>query len=349
MSDRLTAAERAYFRLLREQVKAQQEANRIALKMARTRATRDVLASVAQASATEPMWAHMAAGVVGATLATFGGLSSRAMHTATDRMRDGAAKSILKPGTTLGQSPFETLGEGMMALVGAKAAGQVVVDLAKAIRGEGARSSSLAFDLAEGSDVALAQASQAPFLPFVPPPRGGGGKPVRAPQGTPQRAPPIPPLMWDSPELAQPQAVPQGILVSDPVPQGAGQGEPNPVPVAQPTASPSWAPVAAGAAASAAAGFAGGAAGRKLAENWNRRAPKGSAPPRSTMPAERAPPKGPPIERSPLVRVAPTEKFLKSVAAVPETVYAQAIYPALNRLTGGRLERIARDGKGGML
>lgn len=198
----MTAEERAFRaqlraqeRMMRAQLEAQRDANRTALKMARVRARRDLLASAAQASATNPMWSNIAAGVLGATMATVGGLATTVKVEAANELdrrgRSRLAQALRAPltsrGSTFGQSPLETAGEGMMLLAGGKQAAHTVAEFISAIRGQSVGGASLAFDIADGGDAGLPPIPSAPAgVPFS---AWGAGVPVGAyPELAPQLA-----------------------------------------------------------------------------------------------------------------------------------------------------------------
>ena len=165
MADKLSPEMRAYVRLQREQMKLQRENMRAVLAAERIRARRDIGMSIAQASATNPLWSQAAIAIAGAGLATLGGLGDRALRAFAPERAKGV---IFQPGRTFGQSPLETVGEGMMAFAGARAATQGIADVIGAIRGT-PQANSIAFDIpdSEGAVMLASQPAGAPF-PSVP-------------------------------------------------------------------------------------------------------------------------------------------------------------------------------------
>lgn len=129
---RLSAHERLQLEMYREYLATQRS-------LARSATTRDVLASWAQASGASPINGQIASVVLGATMATLGGALGRAqrhVYEAAHRHAQDAGDNVapevrswLREGTTLGQHPFETAGEALMLLGGARATAGSIADI----------------------------------------------------------------------------------------------------------------------------------------------------------------------------------------------------------------------------
>lgn len=213
----LSPQERAYRAAIKAQLEAQREANRTARSLARWQAARDVGASLAQASAYNPLFTQALVGVGGALLGTFG----RGLTMLDERF-----------GSNFGQSHFETVGEGMMGFAAAGAAADSFGKIADAFSRD-SESKAIAFDLNQGGQAA-AFASAPPDFP------GPGGTGPRGPGGS--GFPPLVPIPIPVPfGPGIPEGVPQGQLQG--VPAGVPQGEPELVPIRDATgAVVTWAP-----------------------------------------------------------------------------------------------------------
>lgn len=156
----LSPQERAHRAQLRAWREEQREAREFALRVERTRRRGDFMMSLAQASATNPIFSHACLGLAGAAIGT----ATQAAREAASRFDVGRGRVEAWPIT-----PMEIFGDGLLALAGARATAETAEGIISAIRGQGAVSNSVAFDIpdSEGAVIFPAQAGDT----FRPAPR----------------------------------------------------------------------------------------------------------------------------------------------------------------------------------
>ena len=215
---RLNAQERAALRLAREQMQLQRDAIKAQKRMAWARVVRDALTSRQQAQATNPFITNVDAALLGATVSTLGGLLGRAQSQFYQQLPPGKTRDFFSLPEPFGDlnphrlNPLQLAGNGIMLFAAANQTAGTAKGFIEAIRGPGAQSSSLAFDVADGGEAGL-QVVPIPPLPFVAPPQGGGGAGSASAAASVSAAEAIAQGVGEVVPVASPQSAPQAALV----------------------------------------------------------------------------------------------------------------------------------------